>query len=150
MRHETYCASVRPPVFVGRNPCSCGAAVRHMKRWTLTLLLAGVALMAAATWLAQAQTTCRKVEDVLRVALESGAAARPLTTRELDFARGLYVAQPGTPADFPQGEGGLLIETGGQVLLAFTRGALACELISLGRDGMRNLDRIAHGPGAPS
>ena len=123
--------------------------VRHHKE-TFMMIRSSIAALCLLSTPAFAQTTCRKAEDVLRMALESGGAARPLTTRELDFARGLYVAQPGTPADFPQGEGGLLIEAGGQVLLAFTRGALACELISLGRDGQRNLDRIAHGPGVAS
>ena len=111
------------------------------------LVLAALCLLSAP---ALAQSECRSAEEVLRMALQSGGAARPLSTRELDFARGLYVAQPGTPADFPQGEGGLLIEAGGRVLLVFTRGPLACELIGLGADGRRNLERIAHGPGAPS
>ena len=155
MKHEPWCPALRPSVFVGDNPCNCGESSRSVFR-AVCLLITAVCLIVSLSILigirsARADTpVCHPIAEVVKLAQDMGGTSRPLTTRELDFARGMYFAQPNTPNDFPQGEGGLRIEVEGKVMLSFTRGELACELISLGRDGLRNLDRIAHGPGAPS
>ena len=151
MKHEPWCPALRPSVFVGDNPCNCGARYAMALRMAFAVVFAAGLFLLVMVYGAHAQTPpCRPIAKVVEMAQDMGGTSRPLTARELDFARGLYVAQPNTPNDFPQGEGGLRIEVEGKVMLAFTRGELACELISLGRDGQRNLDRIARGPGAPS
>ena len=150
MKHEPWCPALRPSVFVGDNPCSCSKSKQAAQLWLFGIITVAGIVLSIASFVHAQTPPCYPIADVVKRAQDAGGTVRPMTTRELDFARGMYFAQPNTPNDFPQGEGGLRIEVDGKVMLAFTRGALACELISLGRDGQRNLDRIAHGPGSPS
>lgn len=92
---------------------------------------------------------CRKLEDVAEVLAAGGGSMRPLTTRELDFARGLFVAQPHTPAMFPEGDSGLWITTGGRVMVIFTRHGKACEMLGIGSDGQRNFEALNRPAGDP-
>ena len=93
---------------------------------------------------------CRRLDEVATMLAARGGAMRPLTTRELDFARGLYVAQPGTPALFPDGDGGLWVTIGARVMVVFTRHGEACEMLGVGHDGLRNFERLEAPPGDPS
>ena len=151
MKHEPWCPALRPSVFVGNNPCNCGARYAMVLRMAFAVVFAAGLFLLVLVYGAHAQTpTCHTIAEVVRLAQDMGGTSRPLTTRELDFARGMFVAQPTTPSDYPQGEGGLMLMRDGHMLIFFTRGELACEMIAVGADGVRNLDRIAHGPGAPS
>ena len=110
------------------------------------LLLSALLLAAPA---ARAQE-CRKLDEVAASLAASGGAMRPLTTRELDFARGLFVAQPHTPALMPEGDSGLWVTIGERVLVVFTRRGEACEMLGIGRDGLRNFERLDTPAGDPS
>lgn len=113
---------------------------------TLRILFLTAALFARP---AQAED-CRKLEDVAKILAESGGGMRPLTTRELDFARGLFVAQPNTPALMPEGDSGLWVTIGERVMVVFTRRGQACEMLGIGRDGVRNFERLELPAGEPS
>ena len=115
-----------------------------------TSLIPIICLAAAACRPALAEGECRKIEDVVTIVAASGGALRPLTTRELDFARGLYVAQPNTPPLMPEGDSGLWVTAGDKVLVMFTRHGEACEVIAIGRDGARNFERLERPAGEPS
>ena len=113
-------------------------------------LLSVTCVAAAVCGPALAEGECRKIEDVVTIVAASGGALRPLTTRELDFARGLYVAQPNTPPQMPEGDSGLWVTAGDKVLVMFTRHGEACEVIAIGRDGARNFERLERPAGEPS
>ena len=93
---------------------------------------------------------CRKLADFQKMVADKGGSSRPLTTRELDFARGVYVAQPETPAMFPKGDSGLWIVADGRAIVVFTRHGEVCERISLGKDGARNFEALETPEGDPS
>jgi hypothetical protein len=114
---------------------------------TLRILLLTAALFAAP---AARADECRKLEEVAKILAESGGGMRPLTTRELDFARGLFVAQPNTPALMPEGDSGLWVTNGERVMVVFTRHGAACEMLGIGRDGVRNFERLGQPAGEPS
>lgn len=101
----------------------------------------------AATFLLAVQfaeaAECSKIEDLAATIIDGGGSMRPLTTRELDFARGLFVAQPNTPALFPEGGSGLWVIIDGHVRVIFTRQGQACEVMGIGADGVRNFEKLA-------
>lgn len=151
MKHERNCATNRPPLFVGKkNPCTCGEDDGVFLRWAMFIAALGLFLIAVASFAVAQPTGCRAIVDVVKMAQETGGSARPLTGPELNLARGLFVAQPNTPMDYPEGDGGLMLTREGTMVIAFIRGALVCEMMNIGRDGQRNFERLTHGPGAPS
>jgi hypothetical protein len=99
---------------------------------------------------ASAEVKCRSLTDLSKIVESSGGVSRPLTTRELDFARGLYVAQPNTPLNMPAGDSGVWIHADGHDLVIFTRHGEACEVMAIGPDGLRNFERLDVAAGDPS
>ena len=150
MKHEWNCATNRPSIFYYKNPCTCGAWDGVFLRWAMFIAALGLFLIAVASFAVAQPTGCSTIVDVVKMAQEMGGSARPLTASELNFSRGLFAAQPNTPMDYPEGDGGLMLVYAGKMIIAFARGGKVCEMMSIGPDGKRNFERIVRGPGEPS
>ncbi len=57
-----------------------------------------------------------------------------LTPAQFHFLQGMYVAMPTTPEGLPPGDGALILtrDKGGEGLILWTRGPLACEPMPIG------------------
>lgn len=120
-----------------------------MKAYKILSLVFAVALLVLKGAKAE-ETKCHKIEEIEKSVLGSGGTARPLTTRELDFARGIYVMFPGGNHEFPMGKSGLWIEVKGTIYVVFTQGGMGCGWVNVSEAGAKDFEKLEVGGGEPS
>ena len=96
---------------------------------------------------------CRALSEFKKRVESAGAWAQPLTDRELDFARGVYVMQPSTPMSLPPGDAAMWIDfhnPDGSIMVFFVDGERVCEPMSVTKSAREVFKQLDQKAGSPS